>query len=183
MADGDTITILGEDNRRTRIRLQGIDAPESQQAFGQVSKRNLSDLVFNRQVVVEYDKTDRYGRTVGKVLADGRDVNLEQVRAGLAWHYKHYQDEQSPQDRRLYARAETEARTAKRGLWADPDARAPWDFRHGKRGPTEEDRTTAARGLSMPAHTRPTRMTAKARATTATGPSLLLFIVPARPES
>ena len=120
VADGDTITVLDAGNRQTRIRLQGIDAPESRQAFGQVSKRNLSDLIFNRQIVVEYEKTDRYGRTLGKVLAGGRDVNLEQVKAGLAWHYKYYQDEQSPNDRRLYADAETEARSARRGLWADP---------------------------------------------------------------
>lgn len=88
VADGDTITVLGAGNRQTRVRLQGIDAPESRQAFGQASKRNLSDLVFDKQVVVEYEKTDSYGRTLGKVVAFGRDVNLEQVRAGLAWHYK-----------------------------------------------------------------------------------------------
>ena len=82
VADGDTITVLGASNRQARVRLQGIDAPESRQAFGEVSKRNLSDLVFNTQVVVEYEKTDRYGRTLGKVLAGGRDVNLEQLKAG-----------------------------------------------------------------------------------------------------
>lgn len=138
VADGDTITVLGAGNRQTRVRLQGIDAPESAQAFGQVSKRNLSELVFEKQVVVEYEKTDRYGRTLGKVLAGGRDVNLLQVKAGLAWHYKYYQDEQSPADRRLYADAETEARSAKRGLWADPGPIPPWDFRRGKRAAVEE---------------------------------------------
>lgn len=138
VADGDTITVLSVGNRQTRVRLQGIDAPESEQAFGQVSKRNLSELVFKRQVVVEYEKTDRYGRTLGKVLADGRDVNLLQVKAGLAWHYKYYQDEQSPADRRLYADAETEARDARRGLWADPGPIPPWDYRRGKRVAVEE---------------------------------------------
>jgi endonuclease YncB( thermonuclease family) len=144
VADGDTITVLGAGNRQTRVRLQGIDAPESRQAFGEVSKRNLSDLVFNRQVVVEYEKTDQYGRTLGKVVAFGRDVNLEQVKAGLAWHYKHYQGEQSPADRRLYADAEMEARAAKRGLWADTNPIPPWDFRRGKRAAVEE-------GLPKPA--------------------------------
>ena len=138
VADGDTITVLGVGNRQTRVRLQGIDAPESGQAFGQVSKRNLSELVFERHVVVEYEKTDKYGRTLGKVLADGRDVNLLQVTAGLAWHYKHYQDEQSSADRRLYADAETEARSAGRGLWADPGPIPPWDFRRGKRVAVED---------------------------------------------
>lgn len=150
VADGDTITVFGAGNRQTRVRLQGIDAPESRQAFGQVSKQNLSDLVFDRQVVVEYEKTDRYGRTLGKVIAGGRDVNLEQVKTGLAWHYKYYQDDQSPSDRRLYADAETEARSARRGLWADSGPVPPWDFRRGKRasveegGPTEGDVTKPA---------------------------------------
>lgn len=116
VADGDTLPVLGPGNRQTRVRLQGIDAPESRQAFGQVSKRNLSDLVFDRQVVVEYEKTDRYGRTLGKVVAFGRDVNFEQFKAGLAWHYKYYQDEQTPDDRQLYSDAETESRSARRGL-------------------------------------------------------------------
>jgi endonuclease YncB( thermonuclease family) len=144
VADGDTITILDGGNRQTRIRLQGIDAPESGQAFGHVSKRSLSDLVFNKQVVVEYEKTDRYGRTLGKVLTDGRDVCLEQVKAGLAWHYKYYQNEQSPEDRRLYGEAEQEARNSQRGLWADPNPIPPWDFRRGKHPAAEGYGVTAS---------------------------------------
>lgn len=139
VADGDTLTVLDSGNRQTRVRLQGIDAPESAQAFGQVSKRNLSDLAFGRQVVVEYGKTDRYGRTLGKVLVAGRDVNLEQVRAGLAWHYKYYREEQSPDDRRLYAAEEEAARSARRGLWVDPHPVPPWDFRRGKRERAEDE--------------------------------------------
>ncbi|MET0647006.1 MAG: thermonuclease family protein [Pyrinomonadaceae bacterium] len=84
VADSDTITVLGAGNRQTRVRLQGIDAPKSQQTFGQVSKQNLSDLFFDRQVVVEYEKTNRHGQTLGKMLAGGHNVNLEQIRAGLA---------------------------------------------------------------------------------------------------
>lgn len=133
VADGDTITVLDASNSQHRIRLQGIDAPESRQAFGSRSKQHLSDLVFDKQVGVEWEKKDQYGRTLGKVLAGGRDVNLEQVRAGMAWHYKHYQGDQSPADRRLYAEAEREAREARRGLWADPDPTPPWDFRRGGR--------------------------------------------------
>jgi endonuclease YncB( thermonuclease family) len=155
VADGDTITVLGAGNRQTRVRLQGIDAPESRQAFGQVSKLSLGDLVFDKKVVVEYQKTDRYGRTLGKVIAEGRDVNLLQVKAGLAWHYKYYQDEQSPADRRLYADAEAEARSARRGLWADSNPTPPWDFRRGKRvaveegAPTEGDITKPAPATTL----------------------------------
>jgi endonuclease YncB( thermonuclease family) len=169
VADGDTITVLGAGDRQTRVRLQGIDAPESRQAFGQASKRNLSDLVFDREVVVEYEKTDRYGRTVGKVLSGGRDVNLEQVRAGLAWHYKYYQDEQSPADRRLYAEAEAGARKAGRGLWADPGPTPPWDFRRGKRGSAEEGGPTAG-GVPVPAPAPAAGRPAGGQATGATEP-------------
>lgn len=160
VADGDTLTVLDANNRQTRVRLQGIDAPERRQAFGQASKRNLSDLVFNRQVVVEYEKTDKYGRTLGKVLADGRDVNLEQIKLGLAWHYKNYQDEQTPEDRRLYADAEAEARVAKRGMWADQNPTPPWDFRRGKRGTAEDDGPAAGGGAQVPAPT-PTKRPAE----------------------
>ncbi len=129
VADGDTITVLDGTNTQHRIRLEGIDAPESHQAFGTQSKKNLSDLVFSRDVTVVYQKTDQYGRLVGKILLEGKDINLEQVKAGLAWHYKEYQREQSPEDRELYARAEEDAHVARRGLWQDPDPTEPSAFR------------------------------------------------------
>jgi endonuclease YncB( thermonuclease family) len=72
--------------------------------------------------------TERRG--VGKVLAGGKDANLEQVTRGMAWRYKAYEHEQRPNDRKLYAAAEYEAKAARRGLWADADPMAPWDFRH-----------------------------------------------------
>ncbi len=90
VSDGDTITVLDADRTQHKIRLAGIDAPESKQAFGSRSKQNLSDLVFGKDVAVEWDKRDRYQRTLGVVLVDGHDVNLEQVRAGMAWWYRQY---------------------------------------------------------------------------------------------
>lgn len=130
VADGDTITVLDTSNRQHKIRFQGIDAPESAQAFGQRAKQNLSEMVFGKVVTVHADKTDKYGRTVGKVLLDGRDINLEQLRAGMAWFYRHYANELSDADRKSYDAAEAEARAAKRGLWADANPLPPWDFRH-----------------------------------------------------
>ncbi len=90
VSDGDTVTVLDVTNTQWKIRLMGIDAPEKKQAFGSKSKEHLSGLVFNRQVQVEYEKKDRYGRTIGKIMVDGVDANLEQVKAGMAWHYKQY---------------------------------------------------------------------------------------------
>lgn len=130
VADGDTVTVLDASNDQWKIRLMGIDAPEKKQAFGQKSKANLSSLVFNKQVRVEYSKKDKYGRTVGKILVDEIDANLEQVKAGLAWHYKQYQKEQTPEDRSLYSDAEERAMAGHIGLWADPNPTPPWEFRH-----------------------------------------------------
>ncbi len=132
VADGDTITVLDADKVQHKIRLTGIDAPEKKQPFGNRSKQSLSDMVFNQFVTVETDKRDRYGRELGKVLAGGMDVNLEQVRAGLAWHYKAYERTQSATDRHAYADAENEAKAAKRGLWVDADPTPPWEWRHRK---------------------------------------------------
>ena len=89
--------------------------------------------MFDRQVIVQSDKRDRYGREVGTVLVNGKDANLEQVTRGFAWHYKAYEREQSTNDRKLYDFAEQQARAGRRGLWADVDPVPPWDFRHSKR--------------------------------------------------
>ena len=128
--DGDSITVLDETHTQHKIRLSGIDAPERRQAFGNVAKESLAEQVAGQSVAVEWDKVDRYGRKVGKVLLGGLDSNLVQVKRGLAWHYKQYQREQSPTDRQSYAAAEAEAREAKLGLWRDAEPMPPWEFRH-----------------------------------------------------
>ena len=135
VADGDTITVLDADKVQHKIRLAGIDAPEKKQPFGNRSKESLSALTFDKTVNVETDKRDKYGRQVGKVLVNGQDVNLVQVERGMAWFYRQYQREQSPNDRRLYETAEDAAKAEKRGLWRDADPVAPWEFRHAKRVP------------------------------------------------
>lgn len=132
VADGDTVTILDANNTQHKIRLLGIDAPESKQAFGQRSKQKMSDLVFGKMVNAECVNTDRYGRNLCKVLVNGIDANFELVKAGLAWHYKQYQSSQTARDRRAYSQAELDARHGKIGLWSDPHAIAPWDFRRKK---------------------------------------------------
>jgi endonuclease YncB( thermonuclease family) len=127
--DGDTITVIDQDNKKVNIRLQGIDAPELKQAVGSVSQQNLSRMVLGKQVTILWTKVDKYRRTVGTIMLDGRDVNIEQVRDGLAWHFKKYEDEQEPQDRLAYSAAEQQARAAKLGLWQDANPTAPGDWR------------------------------------------------------
>ena len=133
VSDGDSITVLDSAKRQHKVRLAGIDAPELKQAFGQASKRSLSALVFGKKVVVETEKRDRYDRQIGKVLVEGRDANLAQIEAGFAWHYKQFAAEQSAIDQRLYAEAEADARSSRRGLWQDRNPQAPWDFRRQQR--------------------------------------------------
>ena len=68
ISDGDTLTILDSDRRQHKVRLAGIDVPEKSQAFGQASKISLSERAFGRDVVVVWDKQDRYGRIIGFLL-------------------------------------------------------------------------------------------------------------------
>jgi endonuclease YncB( thermonuclease family) len=133
VSDGDTVSVLDATKTKHKIRLAGIDAPEKSQPFGNRSKENLSDLVFGKTVTVEHSKVDRYGRLVGKILVNGIDANMAQIRAGMAWHYKEYEREQSATDRTTYAAAETAARQQRAGLWRDANQTPPWDFRRAQR--------------------------------------------------
>jgi endonuclease YncB( thermonuclease family) len=133
ISDGDTITLLDDRQVQHKIRLAGIDAPEKKQAFGEKSKQALSDCAYGKPAVVDYDKKDKYGRTVGKVLVDGKDCNIRQISLGLAWHYKKYANEQHAVDREAYAMQEQTAKEQRLGLWAEQTAMAPWDYRKQKR--------------------------------------------------
>lgn len=132
VTDGDTLTVKDASDQQFKIRLAGIDAPEKGQPFGNRAKESLSEMVFSKQVVVESNKEDRYRRKVGKVQHAGMDVNLEQVRKGMAWHYTTYAKEQAPADREAYANAEAEAKAQRRGLWQENTPSAPWEFRRIK---------------------------------------------------
>lgn len=123
ISDGDTIVVLDANRVQHKIRLQGIDAPESSQAFGQKSKAALGEKIHEKDVVVKWTKKDRYDRMLGEVFFGKRFINLEMVKDGWAWHYKQYSS--SPE----LAAAENAARSAKRGLWADPNPTPPWDYR------------------------------------------------------
>ncbi|MGZ8916550.1 MAG: thermonuclease family protein [Methylobacter sp.] len=123
--DGDTVTLLVGGNQQLKVRLAQIDAPESDQAFGQRSKQSLSDMVFNHTIRVLKETVDRYGRTVGTIFVDDLDANKEQIKRGMAWAYRQYLHDRS------LLQTEAEARQAKVGLWADPNPTPPWEYRHG----------------------------------------------------
>ena len=125
VADGDTCTILIDGNESRRIRFYGIDAPESGQDFGKKAKEYCSNLIFGKNIKVIGLATDKFGRTVGKVYVGDTYVNLEMVKAGLAWHYSYY----SPNDYD-FAEAEKEARKKRLGLWIQPNPIEPREYRH-----------------------------------------------------
>jgi endonuclease YncB( thermonuclease family) len=138
VADGDTISVLNSKHEQIRVRIGGIDAPERRQAFSKQSMEHLSSMVRRQIVTVEWYKKDRYGRLVGTVYVKGRDVGLEQIRAGLAWHYKRYASEQTPEERTVYEIAESAARERHLGLWTDPRPLPPWEWREQQRADAAE---------------------------------------------
>jgi micrococcal nuclease len=128
--DGDTFKLLIADKQTVKIRLNGIDAPEKGQDFSRASKEYLGKLISARPVRVVDKGKDKYGRIIGDVFTDqGLLVNLELVKAGMAWHFVKYS-----KDLRL-AEAETIARQNKSGLWQQAAPVAPWDYRKRKRKP------------------------------------------------
>jgi len=130
ISDGDTIKVL-HNGKEERVRLNGIDCPEKRQAFGTRAQQFTSDLAFGKEVTVRAMGHDRHGRTIGDViLADGTNLNQELVKAGLAWWYQRFSADET------LGRLESEARAAKRGLWAEANPIPPWQFRSEARETT-----------------------------------------------
>ncbi|MBK7957609.1 MAG: thermonuclease family protein [Bacteroidetes bacterium] len=121
--DGDTYDIL-IDKSTFRIRVDAIDAPEKGMPYYKVSKKYLAELCFGDSVHVLIKDIDKNGRYIGRTInSKGKDISIEMIRAGLAWHYKKYNDEMA------LANYEDSARKYKVGLWGDPHIIAPWEVR------------------------------------------------------
>jgi len=129
VTDGDTFKGLTADNKQITFRMQGIDAPEKKQAYGNRSKEYLSELIFDKTVLIKIQtKSDRYGRHVVWVYTlDGKDVSAEMLKAGMAWHYKQYDKSEE------YANLENQARRKQTGLWKDKNPTPPWEYRKAKK--------------------------------------------------
>jgi endonuclease YncB( thermonuclease family) len=126
--DGDTIEVL-RDGAAVRVRLAGIDCPEKAQPFGKRAKQRAIELAAGHEVGVEILDVDRYGRGVGEItLPDGGSLNARLVGDGLAWWYRQYSKDERLGD------LESEAKAARRGLWADPEPIPPWEWRRARRG-------------------------------------------------
>ncbi|MCG6541903.1 thermonuclease family protein [Pseudomonas sp. KSR10] len=138
ISDGDTFTCLTSAKQQVKVRMAEIDTPEKAQPYGTRARQALSDLIFGKNVTLNVQDRDRYGRTVARVHVGSTDVNAEMVRTGAAWAYRDYLKDKS------LLNLETTAKHFKRGLWSLPlaEQQAPWDWRKAKR--TGRNQQTAA---------------------------------------
>lgn len=127
VSDGDTITILDNENQVYHVRLDKIDAPEKKQEYGFESKQYLKSLIWMKDVLVKYNKKDRYNRILGIIYCNEQEINLMMVENGFAWHYKHF-------DKSInYIMAEKQAKENKVGLWKSEHPIEPYQFRKYKK--------------------------------------------------
>ncbi len=126
VTDGDTITILSN-NKQYKIRLAEIDAPEKTQAFGTRAKIALSEKVFGEMATIKVSTKDRYGRIVGYVFVQGKNINKEMVKEGYAWFYNQYGKDIS------IKQEEFNARLNRQGLWVENNPIPPWEYRRLKK--------------------------------------------------
>src|SRR5215211_6400181 len=127
VSSGDVITVFNL-NRPVRVKLLGVDAPEMDQAFGDVAKKHLADLVYDKSVLVEYAGIAGDHSLNGRVLLEGADVCAQMIRDGAAWVDPSTEHRLSATDREVYAQSEVAARNERRGLWQQEDPIAPWEF-------------------------------------------------------
>lgn len=128
--DGDTFTCtythpLTHVRTTSRVRVQGIDTPETRQAYGPDATAIAQKLLADSLVTLHVHTTDRYSRLIADVFVERTGANLaeEMLKAGAAWHYKHYDKRES------YAQLEQDAKQARRGLWAAARPMPPWEYR------------------------------------------------------
>jgi endonuclease YncB( thermonuclease family) len=120
--DGDTVTV-SHNGKKIRVRLAGIDAPESGQLYGTESAAVLAQLLHKKRVTMTIKEHDRFGRAVAWLMTPDGSVNAAMIDAGAAWHFAQY--DQTP----ALAAAMRDARSARRGLWAYSSPVPPWEYR------------------------------------------------------
>lgn len=136
--DGDTYDVRRSIGGEVRVRLHGVDSPESSQPYGPAATRAARRLIGGQNVRVTVEEIGRYGRAVSSVEAGGADLGALLIRRGYGWWYRQYAPNESE-----YRRLQSQARRAGRGLWSQKNPVPPWDWRERTSGPGEtsvEDR-------------------------------------------
>jgi endonuclease YncB( thermonuclease family) len=123
VADGDTFT-LSANNKKYKIRMYGIDAPESHQSYGKQSTKYLSTLILNKNVGIKIIDEDRYKRVVAKVYLNNEEINLKLLKDGMAWFYEYHAANED-----AYRKAYEDAKRLNYGLWSDKNAINPREYR------------------------------------------------------
>lgn len=155
VSGGDEVTVVDAKGKEHRIKLAGIDAPESNQEFGPAAKDFLAGLVLNQPVTVVGRRYDTDGRLVSQMFLLGRDVSYSMIWAGLAWYDKHAEDAQTKDDRKRYAEGEKFARGTKENIWSKSKPVPPWQFRKDNPVPKEPEKALALTQLSQPSQPPP----------------------------
>lgn len=128
IVDGDTFKLLTKDSTLINVRLANIDCPESKQPYSQKAKQFVSDAIFGKVITIKEVKKDRYKRSISYVIYnDNLNLSKELLKQGFAWHYKKYSKDPDLQS------LENQARLKKVGLWQDPHAIPPWEWRANKK--------------------------------------------------
>jgi micrococcal nuclease len=135
--DGDTVLLATREESRLKVRLYGIDAPETRkpdrpgQPYGDISRRTLMYKIMGRRIAAEIVDIDQYKRAVAVIRYEGRDINREMVAEGMAWAYRQYL--QGPYESE-YINSENRARSRRAGIWRESNPQPPWEFRNGQKG-------------------------------------------------
>ena len=127
--DGDSILVTDSKSVEYEVQLEGIDAPELKQDFGKESTEGLTKLLNGKSVRLTWKSKDNFERLLAQVYDGEKHINIEMIKSGMAWHFKRYN-----KDEKL-AKAESEAKEAKKGLWAMESPVAPWDYRKENKAP------------------------------------------------
>ena len=127
--DGDSILVTDAKSVEYEVQLEGIDAPELKQDFGKESTEGLTKLLKGKTVRLTWKSKDNFERLLAQVYDGEKHINMEMIKSGMAWHFKRYNKDES------LAKAETEAKESKKGLWALESPVAPWDYRKENKAP------------------------------------------------
>ncbi|WP_443743346.1 thermonuclease family protein [Sutterella sp.] len=148
--DGDTLAVITQ-NEVLRIRIKGIDAPESKQDFGMKAKEALKQIALGQSVILDVDDEDQYGRRLASVAVNGTDVGLYMLEHGFAWFYSDYGSQLPGKWRNAYRAAEVDARSNGVGLWGSTGPIPPWTWRKQRREAAqaaEEEQRDTLEGIS-----------------------------------
>jgi len=139
ITDGDTVHLTTPEQTKLKVRLYGIDAPETDkinnhtgriskpgQPYGEESMNALANKIMDKKVKVDILDIDKYRRMVGMIYLDNRNINLEMIREGYAEAFIEYLKEPYKSE---FLKVEREARTAKKGIWSLPAYERPRAFR------------------------------------------------------